>query len=373
MLGIIIGIASVASVVALGAGGRERVLSDIRGIGTNTLDIYPGTDWGDEKAATIQTLNAADAEVLAQQSYVDSVTPTVSTQGSLRFGNVSVSGSINGVGERYFRVHEADITAGQPFSHAETQELAQVALIDDHTREKLFLHGEDPIGQVIFCGKMPVRVIGVAKSKGNMFGSNQNLNVWVPYTSVMGRLLGPVSLRSITARIRDDAPVDGAAAAVTQLLTARHGRKDFFIYNADTIRKTVESTTATLTLLVASIAVISLLVGGIGVMNIMLVSVTERTREIGIRTAVGARQSDILQQFLIEAVLVCLIGGALGVVLALGIGFIYSHLSSNFPMIFSSFSIIAAIAVSTAIGVAFGYLPARHAAGLNPIDALARE
>jgi macrolide transport system ATP-binding/permease protein len=373
MLGIIIGIASVASVVALGAGGRERVLSDIRGIGTNTLDIYPGKDWGDEKAASIQTLTPADAEVLAQQSYVDSVTPTVSTQDSIRFGNVSLSSLINGVGEHYFRVHDVEVTLGQVFSANDTRELAQVVVIDENTRQKLFAAGEDPIGRVIFLGKMPVRVIGVATSKGNVFASDQNLNVWVPYTAALGRMLGPVSLRSITTRIRDNAPVDGATAAVTQLLTARHGRKDFFIFNADTIRKTIESTTATLTLLIASIAVISLIVGGIGVMNIMLVSVTERTREIGIRTAVGARQSDILQQFLIEAVLVCLIGGALGVALALAIGFIYSYLSSTFPMIFSPFSIIASIAVSTVIGVAFGYLPARYAARLNPIDALARE
>jgi macrolide transport system ATP-binding/permease protein len=373
MLGIIIGIASVASVVALGAGGRERVLSDIRGIGTNTLDIYPGKDWGDENAGSIRTLSPADADALAQQSYVDSVTPTVSSQGFLRFGNVSVSGSINGVGEQYFRVHEVDVAAGRPFSQADTRDLAQVALIDDHTREKLFRHGEAPIGQIIFLGKVSVRVIGVVKPQGNMYGLDRNLNVWMPYTSVFGRMLGPVPLRSITARIRDDAPMEAAEADVTHLLTARHGRKDFFVFNADTIRKTVESTTSTLTLLIASIAVISLIVGGIGVMNIMLVSVTERTREIGIRTAVGARQSDILQQFLIEAVLLCLIGGVLGVALALSVGLVYSHLSTTLPMIFSLFSIAAALAVSTVIGVAFGYLPARRAAGLNPIDALARE
>jgi macrolide transport system ATP-binding/permease protein len=373
MLGIIIGIASVASVVALGAGGRERVLSDIRGIGTNTLDIYPGRDWGDEKAASIHTLIAQDAEVLAQQSYVDSATPIVSTQASIRFGSVSLNTSVNGVGDAYFRVHAVEITQGQAFSSLDTRDLAQVAVIDDHAREKLFLHGENPIGQVILLGKMPVRLIGVARPKGTVFGSTQNLNVWAPYTSVMGRMLGSVALRSITVRIRDEAPMDWAADAVTQTLTARHGRKDFFLFNADTIRKTVESTTATLTWLIASIAVISLIVGGIGVMNIMLVSVTERTREIGLRTAVGARRSDILHQFLIEAVLVCLIGGSFGVALALGVGFAYSHLSSTFPMIFSPFSIIAAIAVSTAIGIAFGYLPAHHAANLNPIDALARE
>jgi macrolide transport system ATP-binding/permease protein len=239
-------------------------------------------------------------------------------------------------------------------------------VIDDNARQKLFTHGENPPGQVIFLGKMPVRVIGVGSAKGSPFGVNSSLNVWVPYTAVIGRMLGPSSLRSITARIRDDVPMEHAVDAVTQLLQARHGRKDFFIFNADTIRKAVESTTATLTLLIASIAVISLVVGGIGVMNIVLVSVTERTREIGIRMAVGARQQDILQQFLVEAVLVCLIGGALGVVLALTVGFVYSRLSTNFPMIFSASSIIAAIVVSTLIGTAFGYLPARHAARLDP-------
>jgi macrolide transport system ATP-binding/permease protein len=297
----------------------------------------------------------------------------ITAPASVRFGNVSVSGSINGVGDQYFRVHNFEVTEGQVFSETDTRDLAQVSVIDDNIRQKLFVNGEAPIGQVILLGKMPVRVIGVAKSRGNLFAAGQNLNVWVPYTSVTGRMLGPSSLRSITARIRDAEPMDVAANAVTQILITRHGRKDFFIFNADTIRKTAESATATLTLLISSIAVISLIVGGIGVTNIMLVSVTERRREIGIRTAVGARQSDIMRQFLIEAVLVCLVGGALGVALALAIGFMYSHLSTNFPMIFSSFSIVASLIVSTLIGVACGYLPARHAASLNPIDALARE
>jgi macrolide transport system ATP-binding/permease protein len=373
MLGIVIGIASVASVVALGAGGRERVLADIRGIGTNTLVIYPGKDWGDEKAFSIRTLTPSDAQTIMQQSYVDSVTPMITAQASVRFGNVSVSGSINGVGDQYFRVHNFEVTEGQVFSETDTRDLAQVGVIDDNIRQKLFVNGEAPIGQVILLGKMLVRVIGVAQSKGNLIAADQNLNVWVPYTSVMGRVLGPSSLRSITARIRDAEPMDVAADAVTQILITRHGRKDFFIFNADTIRKTAESATTALTLLISSIAVISLIVGGIGVTNIMLVSVTERTREIGIRTAVGARQSDIMRQFQIEAVLVCLVGGALGVTLALAIGFIYSRLSTNFPMMFSSFSIVVSLLVSTLIGVTSGYLPARHAASLNPVDALARE
>ena len=373
MLGIIIGIASVVSVVALGAGGRERVLSDIRGIGTNTLDIYPGKYFGDEKATSIQTLNSADADALARQSYVDSVTPTITTPASVRFGNVSLTTSINGVGEQYFQVHNFDVVQGRIFTVNDTRALAQVALIDETTRQELFADRQDAIGRVIYLGKMPVYVIGIAKPKGNVFGASQNLNVWVPYTAVLGRMLGPSPLRSITARVSDAVSMEAAANAVTQLLTARHGRKDFFIFNTDTIRKTVEATTATLTLLVASIAVISLVVGGIGVMNIMLVSVAERTREIGIRTASAPGCSDILQQFLIEAVLVCVIGGALGLVLALTVGFVYSHFSSSFPMIFSISSIVAAIAVSTAIGITFGYFPARHAAQLDPVEALARD
>jgi macrolide transport system ATP-binding/permease protein len=372
MLGIIIGIASVASVVALGIGARDKVLSSIRALGTNTLDIYPGHGFGDEKAMSIQTLRSADAHALAEQPYVDAVTPLVSASASIRFGNVSVSGSVNGVGDQYFRVHPFEVLQGVTFDPGETQGLAQVAVIDDKAAERLF-GGADPLGRVILIGKMAARVIGVAKPASAMFANGGSLNVWMPYTSVLGRLTGPSSLRSITVRVRDDAFMERAAAAVTDLLTRRHGSKDFFFFNTDTIRKSVESATATMTLLISSIAVISLIVGGIGVMNIMLVSVTERTREIGIRMAVGARQRDIRQQFLIEATLVCVIGGALGVVLALLIGAIVGHTASPVPMVFSWGSIAAALIVSTLIGVGFGYFPARQAARLDPIEALARE
>ena len=372
MLGIIIGIASVASVVALGLGGREKVLESIRALGTNTLDIYPGHGWGDEMATSIRTLVASDATALAEQTYVEAVSPLVSYMVGIRFGNVSVSGSVNGVGEDYFHVHPFKVIQGHTFSGEDIKNLTQVAVIDGRANERLF-PGQDAIGQIILVGKMPARVIGVAKPAGATFVGGGALNVWMPYTSVIGRLTGPTALRSITVRVRDDAPMDRAAGALTALLKLRHNAQDFFFFNTDTIRKSVESTTATMTLLVSSIAVISLLVGGIGVMNIMLVSVTERTREIGIRTAVGARRRDILQQFLIEAVLACLIGGVLGVVLALIIGLVYSHLSTPVPMIFSPFSIVASLVVSTLIGVTFGFLPAHHAASLNPIDALARE
>jgi macrolide transport system ATP-binding/permease protein len=372
MLGIVIGIASVASVVALGIGGREKVLSDIRALGTNSLYIYPGHGWGDERATSIKTLAASDAIALGEQSYVDSVSPLVSSTASIRFRNLSISGSINGVGAAYFRVHAFKVQAGSTFSQEDVRELSQVAVIDDKANERLFA-GQDPIGRVILIGKMPVRVIGVAKPAGELFSSGGSLNVWLPFTSVIGRLMGPTSLRSIIVRVRDDATMERAAAAVTDLLTRRHGMKDFLFFNTDTIRKSVESATATMTLLISSIAIISLIVGGIGVMNIMLVSVTERTREIGIRMAVGARQRDIRQQFLIEAIVVCVIGGTLGILLALLIGVIIGYTSSPFPMVFSPTSIVAALIVSTLIGIGFGYFPARQAAGLDPVEALARE
>jgi macrolide transport system ATP-binding/permease protein len=373
MLGIIVGIASVASVVALGRGGQERILESIRIIGTNTIDVYPGKDFGDEAALNIHTLIPDDANAVAQQGHIDSVTPTVVKTSSFRFSNISVGGTINGVGEEYFRVHGVDFARGHAFSVVERQRLLQVVVIDDNTRKALFVHGEDPVGKVIFLGMVPFRVIGVTRHEENMEYLGQGLNAWAPYTAVMGRILGQQYLKSISARVSDDAPVDLVADVITRLLTHRHGRKDFYIFNTDTIRKSVEDTTSTMRLVVGSIAVVSLIVGGIGVMNIMLVSVTERTREIGVRSAVGARRTDILRQFLIEAVLVCLIGGVLGVALAFGISFAFSQAFKDFPMIFSTSSIVAAVAVSTIVGVVFGFLPARTAARLNPVEALARE
>jgi macrolide transport system ATP-binding/permease protein len=373
MLGIIIGIASVASVVALGRGGQERVLESIRVIGTNTIDIYPGKDWGDEGALSIHTLMPSDAAAIAQQGNIDSVTPIVSKSSSLRFGNVSVSGTINGVGENFFRVHGIDFSKGKGFSPADVLRLVQTVVIDENTRKMLFVNGEDALGKVIFLGVVPFRVIGVAKDQENMAYLGVGLNVWAPYTAVMGRILGQQHLKSISARVRDDAPIDLVADVITRLLVSRHGRKDFYIFNTDTIRKSIEQTTATMEFVVASIAVVSLVVGGIGVMNIMLVTVTERTREIGIRAAVGARQRDILRQFLIEAVIVCVVGGMLGVVLAFAVSYVFSRIFTDFPMIFSTVSIVAAIAVSSAIGIVFGFLPARSAAHLDPVEALARE
>lgn len=374
MLGIIIGIASVVSVVALGKGSQQQVLANINAMGTSTLEIFPGKDFGDMRSAAIHTLRASDADALAQQGYIHSVTPAVSSSSTLRYGNQSVSGTVNGVGEQYFLVRGYSLNQGMAFNRTSVDNLMQEAVIDENTRNKLFPDGENPIGKVILLGSLPCRVIGVAAKKQSGFGSDENLNVWIPYTTAMKRMFGQSYLKSITVRVNDDINLANAEQGVTKLLTQRHGgTQDFFVMNTDSIRQTIEKTTSTMTLLVSMIAVISLVVGGIGVMNIMLVSVTERTKEIGVRMAVGARASDIMQQFLIEAVLVCLLGGCLGVILSLGIGLIFSQFSSNFSMIYSAASIITAFVCSSLIGVVFGFFPAKRAAEMDPIRALERE
>lgn len=373
MLGIIIGIASVVSVVALGKGSQQQVLANINAMGTSTLEIFPGKDFGDMRSAAIQTLRATDADALAKQGYIHSVTPAVSTSTTLRYGNKSVSGTVNGVGEQYFMVRGYSIAQGMAFTRASVDGLMQEAVIDENTRDKLFPNGENPLGKVVLLGSLPCRVIGVAAKKQSGFGSDENLNVWIPYTTAMSRMLGQSYLRSITVRVNDDIDLANAEQGVTKLLAQRHGTQDFFVMNTDSIRQTIEKTTSTMTLLVSMIAVISLVVGGIGVMNIMLVSVAERTKEIGVRMAVGARASDIMQQFLIEAVLVCLLGGCIGVVLSLGIGLLFSQFSSSFSMVYSATSIITAFICSSLIGVIFGLFPAKKAAEMAPIRALERE
>jgi macrolide transport system ATP-binding/permease protein len=372
MLGIIIGIASVVSMVALGEGSRQRVLKDISAMGTNTIDIFPGKGFGDRQAGRIRTLVPADAEALEQLSYVDSVSPSVSTSVTLRRGNTEATANVNGVGESFFRVKGYTMARGQAFDNDGVRRLTQEAVIDPATRKALFTQGENPVGQVIFLGNVPVRVTGVTSPQESGFMQSDSLNVWVPYTTAMRRLIGQPNVRNITVRISDSVPSVAAEQGITKLIAQRHGAQDFFVRNSDSIRQTIESTTKTMTLLISSIAVISLIVGGIGVMNIMLVSVTERTQEIGVRMAVGARQGDILRQFLIEAVLVCLIGGVLGIGLSLAIGFGFDKFGGDFKLIYSVSSIVAAFGVSSLIGVVFGFLPARNAARLDPVDALSR-
>ena len=372
MLGIIIGIASVVSMVALGEGTKQKILSNINSLGTSTLEIYAGSGFGDRNADKITTLRSSDADFLAQQSFVHSTTPNLSTSVYFRIDNLAVTGTVNGVGEQFFAVRGYTISKGIAFDQTAVMTSAQEAVIDENTVKRLF-SDQDPIGKILMVGQLPVRIIGVATRQQQGFGNNESLNIWLPYTTVTNRMVGQTSLRSITVRINDNVDLNVAEQAINKIMLQRHGSKDFFIFNSDSVRETVNSSAWVLTLLISTIALISLIVGGIGVMNIMLVSVTERTREIGVRMAVGARSSDILQQFLIEAVLVCLIGGTLGIVLSFIIGFIFNYFVTSFAMSFSIISIIAAFSCSTMIGIIFGYVPAKRAAKLDPIYALERE
>ena len=375
MLGIIIGIASVVSVVALGNGSQKQILENISSLGTNTITVYQGRGFGDNsRSSQAKTLIPADADALAEQPYVDGVSPSVNSSVTGRYKDVEASTTVNGVSEDFFYVRGLTFKSGQPFDKHSVTEQAQDVVIDTNTQKTFFSDGTNPIGQVILLGSVPSRIIGIVDAQQGMMGNSDSLNVYLPYSTVMSRMLGQSNVRSIIVRVKDEYSSAAAENAILSLLVQRHGAQDVFTQNADSIRETIQQTTATMTLLISAIAVISLVVGGIGVMNIMLVSVTERTQEIGVRMAVGARQSDILQQFLIEAVLVCILGGILGVLLSLGIGQLITHFAGGtFQMAYSTTSIIAAFVCSSLIGIVFGFIPARNAARLNPVDALSRE
>ncbi|SEC06007.1 MacB family efflux pump subunit [Rhodobacter sp. 24-YEA-8] len=372
MLGIIIGIASVVSVVALGTGSREQVLENIASLGTSTITVRPGTGFGDRNARRINTLIDTDATVLAGEAYTASASPEISTTENVTRSAVTASLSVRGVGAAYFDVGGFTLASGQLLTQIAVDSRAQVGVLDSDARNAFFAAGEDPIGKVLLIGRVPIEVIGVVSASGQSFGPSTP-RIFLPYTTVSQRITGQNRVDSITVRVHDDADMAEAEAGITRLLTQRHGKEDFFLTNSDTIRENLTANNRTLTLLISSIAVISLIVGGIGVMNIMLVSVTERTREIGVRLAVGARRSDIIAQFLIEAVLVCFIGGVLGVALALGGGWLAGQIGQEIRLSYSTLTIIAAFLSSTTIGIVFGYLPARAASKLDPVVALARE
>ena len=372
MLGIIIGITAVISVVALGKGSQEQILAGIRKIGTNTIDIMPGKGFGDMLSGKVKTLSISDANMLAKQSFLDSVTPNTSTSGVLTYENISLSASLKGGGVGSFDVNGLKLEEGRIYDDDEVLNSDSVALIDQNTKNSIFKN-EDPIGKIILFNKKPLRIIGVLQKDDFKMGDSSTLKIYAPYTTVLNKVTGDKFISSITAKVNEGVNAQIAEKTLTELLEIKHGKKDFFTRNSDSIKQTIEETISTMRLLISSIAVVSLVVGGIGVMNIMLVSVTERTKEIGIKMAIGARQSNILQQFLIEAVLLCLIGGAIGIVLSYAIGYIFNNFLNGFSMIFSNGSIVLALVTSMAIGIIFGYMPAKNASKLNPIDALSRE
>ena len=387
MLGIIIGIASVVSVVALGQGAQQQVLENISDLGSNTIQIFPGK-FGDRRAGRIRTLVPSDAVILAKQDFIDSATPVINASATVRHENKELTGEVTGAGEQYFQVQNLPIVAGRSFNQKDIDDYAAVAILDQKGAQNLFNASAangyaGALGQVILLRNTPVRIIGIVDtSSQSRFEVGNNISVYMPYTAAMNRLLGRSSVSSIILRISDSANPAVAEDAITRILTRRHGSQDFSLFNSDSLRKAISQSVQVFSILISSIAVISLVVGGIGVMNIMLVSVTERTQEIGIRMAVGARQSDILMQFLIEALMLCLLGGAIGVGLAYGFGWVMNNTGSAAPsggeqaafkLVYSTASTIAAVICASGIGLLFGFLPARNAARLDPVEALSRE
>lgn len=373
MLGVIIGIAAVISMVALGEGTQRAILANFSALGTNTLYVSAGRSPSGPDAAKVTTLRLADAEALAQQSYAAGVTPMNGGTGTARAGNVEANVSVMGGGADIFAVNGLTLVEGSLFNDEDVRDNSINVVIKKDSVKILFPDSqESAVGKTIELGGLPVRIIGVVDQ--SRFGPpSRSVEVFMPYTAVQSRLTGNYALSSIAVRIADHADPAAAEQSARNLLTLRHGAEDFHIENTDQIRKQINKSFAVFTLLIASIATISLLVGGIGVMNIMLVSVSERISEIGVRMAVGARQGDILQQFLIEAVLVCLVGGGLGIALGMGIGGIFALLDSPFKLAYSLQSIVVAFGFSALIGIGFGFLPARNASRLDPVVALARD
>lgn len=371
MLGIIIGVMSVICVIALGKGSQEQIMSSIKRIGTNTIEIFPGSGFGDMRSGRIKTLTRDDASYLAKQNFLDYSTPNTNTSGVITYANKNINGSLRGGGKDSLAVNGITLQSGRTFSADDIENSRAVVIIDQNAKNELFAD-ENPIGKTIFFNRRPLSIIGVA-APNDVFGSSENVRIYAPYTSVINNITGDRYIHSITVKVKDDIDSQATEERVKKLLSQKHGKSDFFTFNSDTIKQTVESTTQTMQLLIASIAAISLIVGGIGVMNIMLVSVTERTKEIGIRMAIGARKSDIMQQFLIEAVLLCVLSGIIGVILAFFAGEIFNWLNLDFVMRFSVAPVVLSIVASSAIGIIFGYIPALQASKLNPIDALLQE
>ncbi len=363
MLGIIIGIASVVCVVALGNGAKENIANSFTALGLKT--IYVRSDAGTKNTYPIFPLTLADASLVAQQPLIDSVSPEVSSNVLLRRGTIEANVILRGVGEQYFRVRDVASSTGEFFSKADILNGAQLAVIDRNTQDMFFEDNENPIGQTILVKGLPFQIIGIDPTPTTQKLAD-SLVVLTPYSTAMSRIFNRDTIGNITFRPRDNVSADAAESAVRKVLLNRHIKEDFSFFRADDFIEMLSGVIGTVALVISAIAFISLVVGGIGIMNIMLVSVTERTHEIGIRIAVGARKKDILQQFLIEAILICLIGGLVGVLLAFAIGATFNQFMSGFRMSFSVFSIILACIFSTLIGVFFGFLPAKNAARLDP-------
>ena len=375
LLGVVIGIVSVVMMVALGESAQRVMMEELKNVPANFLSIFPGKFWGDPDAAKIQSLNAADVDVLHQQSFVHSISPTLSASAMLRLGSLNSNATVTGVNEEYFETNGYKFEMGSGLQRQDVLAQRQVVAIDTNVKKKFF-SDENPLGKVINVGKLPCIVVGVVAKNVAMEspGAANRLDVYMPYSTVAARLLGHSHFNTVELRFREGLPIDAVERGIEDILKRRHHIKDFSIFNLEERVRSGKVFTDTMTLLIGAIGLVSLIVGGIGVMNIMLVSVSERAREIGVRMAVGARRSDIQSQFLTEAVVVCLIGGAAGVTVSFGLSYLASYfLPKQWELILSPTAIGAAVASAALTGVIFGYVPARNASRLDPVEALSRD
>lgn len=371
MLGIIIGISSVICVVALARGSQENILEGINKMGVSTITIFPGRGFGDRGSAKRKNFSIEDINILESLEFVDNAMPRTRSSGTLIYANTSSGASVHAGTEMILKISSVELKSGRNFTKDDIQNSASVIIIDENT-QKTFFKGSDPLGKIMIFNKRPFMVIGVGKRDEGAF-SDGSLSIYMPYTTLANKVTGSHKIRSIVVSIAPGVNSQLAEYAISEILKIRRGGTDFYMINSDTILKTIKATTDTMSLLISGIALISLVVGGIGVMNIMLVSVIERTKEIGVRMAIGAKGADIMLQFLIEAILLCALGGIIGVLLAFGIGGLFNLISNDIKMSFSLVSIIIAFGISSLVGIVFGYMPAKRAAKLNPIDALLRE
>ena len=381
MLGIIIGVASVITMLAIGQGSKKSIQAQISEMGSNMIMIHPGADMRGgvrQDPSAMQTLKLTDYEALRNETnFLAAVSPNVSSSGQLIAGNNNYPSSVSGVGTDYLEIRQLSVENGEMFTEADIQTSAKVCVIGKTIQDNLFPGGEDPVGRIIRFTQVPFRVVGVLKSKGyNSMGMDQDDVVLAPYSTVMKRLLAQTYLSGIFASALTEDMTDNATDEITEILRRNHKLKesddDFTIRSQQELSTMLNSTTDLMTTLLACIAGISLVVGGIGIMNIMYVSVTERTREIGLRMSVGARGVDILSQFLIEAILISITGGIIGVIIGCGASWIVKSVA-HWPIFIQPWSVFLSFAVCTVTGVFFGWYPAKKAADLDPIEAIRYE
>lgn len=387
-LGIIIGVASVITMLAIGQGSKRSIQANIAEMGSNMIMISPGADMRGgvrQDPSAMQTLKLEDYNAIKDQcSYVKAVSPTVNSSGQFINGNNNTQSTIYGVDLDYLEIRQLTVSNGEMFTETDVRTSAKVCVLGQTVVDYLFPDGTDPIGKVVRFNKIPFRVVGVLKKKGyNSMGMDQDNLALAPYTTVMKRILAQTYLGGINCSAITEGVTDQATEQISEILRRNHKLKeatdtfdgdedDFTIRSQEELSSMMSSTTNMLTILLGCVAGISLIVGGIGIMNIMYVSVTERTREIGLRMSVGARGIDILNQFLIEAILLSVTGGIIGVLLGIGSSYAVNVLA-RWPIYIQPWSIIMSFAVCTFTGVFFGWYPAKKAARLDPIEAIRYE